>query len=89
MTPSVQYFSSHIPLPNFMPDLAEFTTTEDAARKLDFHVISVRRLLRENELDGVKIGRTWLVSKSSIQKYLERTRGLSKNDPNRSSKISQ
>ncbi len=70
-----------------MPDLVDYTTTQDAASKLDLHVITVRRLLREKELDGLKVGRTWLVSKASMQAYQKRTQGMNKHDPRRSSQI--
>ncbi|MFZ1043220.1 MAG: helix-turn-helix domain-containing protein [Anaerolineales bacterium] len=67
-----------------MPDLAEFMTTEEAAEKLGFHVQSIRNMIRTNKLAGLKIGgKTWLVSKRSVQEYLKETSGMSKNDPRR------
>lgn len=66
-----------------MPDLAEFYTTQEAAEKLGFHVKTIPMMLRNKTLDGVKFGRAWLVSKKSVKDYLEKTKGMSKNDPRR------
>ena len=52
-----------------MPDLRDFVTTEEAARMLEFHVEHVRRLLREGDLQGEKIGTAWLVLKKSVEEY--------------------
>ena len=66
-----------------MPDLADYMSTEEAARKLGFHIDHVRRLLREGDLEGVKVGITWLVSRKSVDAYLKETEGLGKFDPRR------
>lgn len=66
-----------------MPDLAEFMTTQEAAALLDYNQESVRRMLRDNELEGIKWGREWLVSRKSVHDYLLRTAGMEKNDPRR------
>ncbi len=71
------------PLTETMPDLADYMTTQEAAEKLGYHVIYIRQMLRNKKLDGVKWGRTWFVSRISIKDYLEKTSGLSKNDPRR------
>lgn len=68
---------------SIMPDLSEFMTTEDAAKELGYHVYSVRRMVRNNLLAGQKFGRVILISKASVKKYLEETKGMSKNDPRR------
>ena len=57
-----------------MPDLSDFVTTEEAARMLKFHVEHVRRLLREGDLQGAKMGTAWLVLKKSVEEYI-RDRG--------------
>jgi excisionase family DNA binding protein len=44
-----------------MPDLADYITIQDAAKKLGYHVESVRRMLRDKVLDGVKWGKSWFV----------------------------
>ena len=66
-----------------MPDLKDFITTEEAARILQFHVEHVRRLLREGDLKGEKIGTAWLVLKKSIEDCQEQNKELSKFDPRR------
>ncbi len=66
-----------------MPDLRDFITTEDAADMLKFHVEHVRRLLREGDLKGEKIGTAWLVLKKSVDEYIKETEGLNKFDPRR------
>lgn len=66
-----------------MPDLEEFMTTQEAAALLDYHLESVRRMLRDNELEGIKLGREWLVSRKSVKDYLEKASGFEKHDPRR------
>ena len=66
-----------------MPDLSEFMTTEEAAKKLGFNKRSIPYMVKNKTLDGVRFGRAWLISKKSVQEYLDTTKGLSKNDPRR------
>jgi len=66
-----------------MPDLKEFITTEEASQLLDFHVVHVRRMLREGDLKGEKVGHTWLVLRKSVDDYLKKTEGMEKFDPRR------
>lgn len=66
-----------------MPDLAEFMTTQEAAKILGFHVKRIPTMVRNNTLQGIRFGRAWLVSRKSVQEYLEKTKGMSKNDPRR------
>lgn len=66
-----------------MPDLNEFMTTQEAAEKLGFHVKTIPSMMRDKELEGMRFGRAWLVSKKSVQEYLSKTKGMSKNDPRR------
>ena len=66
-----------------MPDLAEFMTTQEAAEKLGFHVKRIPTMVRNKTLKGVRFGRAWLVSRKSVNEYLEKTKGMSKNDPRR------
>jgi excisionase family DNA binding protein len=66
-----------------MPDLAGYITTQEAAQKLGYHIIYVRRMVREGKLQGKKIGQMWLVSIKSIEAYQKDTTGMSKNDPRR------
>lgn len=66
-----------------MPDLNEFMTTQEAAQKLGFNVRSIPYMVKSKTLDGVRFGRSWLVSRKSVKDYLKKTEGLSKNDPRR------
>ena len=66
-----------------MPDLAEFMTTKEAAKILGFHVKRIPTMVKNNTLDGVRFGRAWLISKKSVDDYLKKTNGMSKNDPRR------
>ncbi len=66
-----------------MPDLNEFITTQEAAKKLGFNVRSIPYMVKNKTLDGVRFGRSWLVSRKSVRDYLKKTEGLSKNDPRR------
>jgi excisionase family DNA binding protein len=70
---------------HLMPDLAGYITTQEAAQKLGYHVIYVRRMVREGKLQGKKLGQMWVVSLQSIEDYKKETAGMSKNDPRRKS----
>ncbi len=52
-----------------MPDLDEFMTTKEAAEKLGFHVKTIPGMMKDKELDGIRFGRTWLVSRKSVDDY--------------------
>jgi excisionase family DNA binding protein len=67
-----------------MPDLSEFMTTEEAAKKLRLNVVTIRNIIRAKKLKGLKIGgKTWLVSKKSVETYRVETEDMNKNDPRR------
>jgi excisionase family DNA binding protein len=66
-----------------MPDLEEFMTTKEAAEKLGFNVRSIPYMIKTETLEGIRFGRVWLVSRKSVKEYLEKTAGMSKNDPRR------
>jgi len=66
-----------------MPDLNDFISTEEAAEKLKYHVEHVRRMMREGSIEGVKIGRTWLVKREALDSYMKRTAKMAKHDPRR------
>ncbi len=68
-----------------MPDLNEFMTTQEAADKLGYHVKSIPKMVRDKILTGVRFGRAWLVSRKSVDEYLQKTKGMSKTDPRRKS----
>jgi len=66
-----------------MPDLTNYMTTEDAAKALGFHIEHIRRMLREKDLEGMKIGSMWFVLKKSVVGYKSQTEGMDKRDPRR------
>ena len=68
-----------------MPDLKGYMTTEQAADRLGFNVMHVRAMIREKRLEALKAGRTWLVARKAIDRYLRDTAGMSKHDPRRNS----
>lgn len=75
------------PTKDTMPDLNEFMQTDEAARILRMHVVTIRNMIRTKKLEGVKIGgKTWLVSKKSVENYRIETEDMSKNDPRRGRK---
>ena len=67
-----------------MPDLEDYISTDRAAQILELHVVTVRNMIRNKKLEGIKIGgKTWLVSKKSVEKYRIENEDKSKNDPTR------
>jgi len=69
-----------------MSDLKEYIQTTEAAAQLNYHVEHVRSplgVMRERNLVGIKIGRTWLVQKKSLDEYVARTASMNKHDPRR------
>lgn len=71
LTKRPRRFSFTILNASLMPDLTGYLSVPDAAQKLDFHVEHVRRLLRQKELTGKKVGYMWFVSEESIKEYSE------------------
>ena len=72
------------PTPPFdMPDLTDYVTTQEAAEQLGYHIVHVRRMLREGDLQGQKVGYMWFIAKKSIDQYIEKTAGMEKFDPRR------
>jgi excisionase family DNA binding protein len=50
----------------------ELLTVEQAAGRLQMHPVTVRRLLRDGQLPGRKIGaRQWRVSADALKAYME------------------
>jgi excisionase family DNA binding protein len=66
-----------------MPKLEDYFTTQEAAEELDLHVETVRLFLRYKKLDGMKIGRTWLIPKKAVEEYQEKNKHKEKHDPTR------
>ena len=66
-----------------MPDLADFLTVQEAATALELHPGTVRLFLRFGKFSGIKVGRTWLVSREAVKEYQAQNAGKSKHDPTR------
>lgn len=54
-----------------MPQDGELLTIEETADKLRVNMDTVRRLLRQKKLPGVKIGAQWRVSSAALKAYIE------------------
>ena len=76
-------FTPKLELPLPMPDLADFMTTEEAAKLLGFNVKSVRDLVYKGKLKSAHFGRSLLIPRDSVKDYIKKTNGMSKNDPRR------
>jgi excisionase family DNA binding protein len=51
----------------------ELLTAEQAAEQLQLHADTVRRLLREGEIPGRKVGkRQWRISAAVLKEYIEK-----------------
>lgn len=72
-----------------MPDLTNYLTTAEAAESLGFHVNHVRRMIRRGDLEIMRVGNMIFVSKDSIAKYQESTKGHDKHSPLKREKISR
>jgi hypothetical protein len=61
-----------------MPD---YLTASEVADELDYHVESVRRIIRTGKLQADKKAGVWLVPREALQDYRQRIEGKSKHDP--------
>ena len=51
----------------------QLLTTEEAASRLSLHPETVRRLLRDGDLRGVRMGsRAWRIEEGELDAYIER-----------------
>lgn len=64
-------------------DLTQYVTTKQAAEMLGVVTEHVNHLLLARKIAGKKFGRSWMVYKPSIEKYLE-TKSSSGRPPSRS-----
>lgn len=69
-----------------MPDIQDFYTTDEAASVLGYTVASVRQMVFKKKLESIRLGRSILIPKKAVKEYLEKTKGMSKNDPRRNLK---
>ena len=53
----------------------ELLTVEEAADRIKMHPVTIRRLLREGQLPGRKVGvRQWRISAASLKAFMEADR---------------
>jgi excisionase family DNA binding protein len=48
----------------------ELVTTQQAADALDYTIQHTRLLIRKGQLEGTKLGRDWVISRASFDKFL-------------------
>lgn len=53
-----------------MIDLQNYVNVRDAARHIGIHEESLRRLLRQGNLPGAKIGGQWFIDKEQIALFV-------------------
>lgn len=68
-----------------MPDILDFYTTDEAAKVLGYSVASIRQMVFKKKIESIRLGRSILIPKKAVKAYLEKTKGMSKNDPRRKS----
>jgi excisionase family DNA binding protein len=57
-----------------MPE--EFMTVEEVATLLRLSVETVKRLLRQKQIPGYKIGGTWRIDRSDFAEYLAKRKNI-------------
>jgi excisionase family DNA binding protein len=51
-------------------NIADYMTVQEFARKFDYHPEHVRRLIRNGELEAVKLKR-WRISPEAVERFVE------------------
>jgi excisionase family DNA binding protein len=54
----------------------DWITTAKAADITGYHVVHIRRLVREGQIVGKKFGRDWMVGRESVKIYANRMKEL-------------
>jgi excisionase family DNA binding protein len=67
-------------------NLEDYMTTAEAAEVLGISSMSVARLASKSILRGKKYGPAWMIEKTSVEEYYERTKDKGPNDPTRTRK---
>ncbi len=67
-------------------DLNQYVTTDQAAELLGVLPSSVNHLIYNHKIQGIKIGRDWLVFRPSLESYLE-TKSTKGRPPSKSPKL--
>lgn len=73
--------------PQLMPDLTGFITTQEAAKKLGYHINHVRRMIKRGDLDTKRVGHMLFVSNLSVESYQEKTKDFVKHDSHKRRKL--
>ena len=50
--------------------MAEIMTTQEVAKYLKLHEVTIGKLAKEGEIPGVRIGRLWRFDKETIDKWI-------------------
>lgn len=58
-------------------------TVEEVARRLATTEASVRRWLRNGELEGIQVGDQWRVEPAALERYIEERRNRPKKEESR------
>jgi len=66
--------------------LEDLLTAREVAEILDVSDQYVRKLIRDGRIDGMKIGRSWMIPQSSLDEYQRPTSTKANNHPRRSNK---
>ena len=61
-------------LPNYKPDYDELISLSDAADISSLSPDHLRRLVRNGDLWGMKIGRNWVTTIKAVQEYIAQDR---------------
>ena len=66
---------------HFKVRMPDYLTANEVAEELDYHVKSVRRIIRRGKLQADKKAGVWLIPRESLEEYRQKIRGRSKHDP--------
>jgi excisionase family DNA binding protein len=62
-----------------MFSVSDVLTVDEAARELKMHLVTVRKLLRNGQLPGGKVGpRQWRISAAALKAFIEGKRAAPK-----------
>lgn len=64
---------SNLKTRTIMPELNDYVTSQKAAKILGYHVNHIRRMVRNGYLVGLKAGHSLLISKKSLDDFIEKT----------------
>jgi excisionase family DNA binding protein len=64
-----------------MPKLPEWTswTVQEASHETGYNAEYIRRLIRNSDIEAVKVGNVWLIKVESLVNYLKGVEGMDDN----------